>query len=38
MAAQLSDLVVFDFLTANPDRLSGCNMTRHRNPQPGQNI
>ena len=26
MAAQLSDLVVFDFLTANPDRLSGGNM------------
>ena len=26
MAAQLSDLVVFDFLTANPDRYSGGNM------------
>jgi hypothetical protein len=26
MAAQLSDLAVFDFLTANPDRLSGGNM------------
>jgi hypothetical protein len=26
MAAQLSDLVVFDFLTSNPDRLSGGNM------------
>ncbi len=26
MAAQLSDLFVFDFLTANPDRLSGGNM------------
>jgi hypothetical protein len=26
IAAQLSDLVVFDFLTANPDRLSGGNM------------
>jgi hypothetical protein len=26
MAAQLSDLVVFDFLTANPDRKSGGNM------------
>jgi hypothetical protein len=26
MAAQLSDLVVFDFLTANPDRRSGGNM------------
>jgi hypothetical protein len=26
MAAQLSNLVVFDFLTANPDRLSGGNM------------
>ncbi|HVZ74545.1 MAG TPA: hypothetical protein VHJ20_19320 [Polyangia bacterium] len=26
MATQLSDLVVFDFLTANPDRLSGGNM------------
>ncbi|HVR61584.1 MAG TPA: hypothetical protein VMU50_06775 [Polyangia bacterium] len=26
IAAQLSDLVVFDFLTANPDRFSGGNM------------
>jgi hypothetical protein len=26
MAAQLSDLAVFDFLTANPDRYSGGNM------------
>jgi len=26
MATQLSDLVVFDFLTANPDRYSGGNM------------
>jgi len=26
LAAQLSDLVVFDFLTANPDRYSGGNM------------
>lgn len=26
MAAQLSDLIVFDFLTANPDRYSGGNM------------
>lgn len=26
MAAQLSDLVVFDFLTSNPDRYSGGNM------------
>jgi hypothetical protein len=26
MAAQLSDLIVFDFLTDNPDRLSGGNM------------
>jgi hypothetical protein len=26
MAAQLSDLAVFDFLTCNPDRLSGGNM------------
>jgi hypothetical protein len=26
MAAQLSDMVVFDFLTANPDRYSGGNM------------
>ena len=26
MAAQLSDLTVFDFLTANPDRYSGGNM------------
>jgi hypothetical protein len=26
MAAQISDLVVFDFLTANPDRYSGGNM------------
>jgi hypothetical protein len=26
IAAQLSDLVVFDFLTANPDRYSGGNM------------
>jgi hypothetical protein len=26
MAAQLSDLVVFDFLTANPDRYSGGNI------------
>ena len=26
MAAQISDMVVFDFLTANPDRYSGGNM------------
>jgi hypothetical protein len=26
MAAQISDLTVFDFLTANPDRYSGGNM------------
>ncbi len=26
MAAQLSELIVFDFLTANPDRYSGGNM------------
>ena len=26
MAAQVSDLIVFDFLTANPDRYSGGNM------------
>ena len=26
MAAQVSTLIVFDFLTANPDRYSGGNM------------